>query len=73
MAAATTTLIALQGETVDALVWRAIRKGPAAVEVVLQANPHLAEQGVFLPAGLAVSIPADASAPATRPMINLWN
>lgn len=73
MAASSMTVRANAGETIDALVWRALRRGPSAVEAVLQANPHLAGQGLFLPAGLAVEIPAAASAPATRPMINLWN
>ena len=71
--ASTMTVAAHAGETLDALVWRALRKGPSAVEAVLQANPALAEVGLFLPAGFDVVIPAEASAPATKPMINLWN
>lgn len=61
------------GETIDALVWRVLRKGPSAVEQVLLANPNLADHGLFLPRGLAVVLPVSTSAPAVTPLINLWD
>lgn len=61
------------GETLDALVWRILRKGPSAVEQVLLANPNLADHGLFLPRGLAVVLPVSTSAPAVTPLINLWD
>lgn len=64
---------ALAGETVDQLVWRVLRKGAAAVELVLEANPNLADLGLFLPIGQPVVIPIAASGPTARPMIQLWD
>lgn len=61
------------GETVDALVWRLLKKGPSAVEQVLLANPNLADHGLFLPRGVPVLLPVSTSAPAVTPLINLWD
>lgn len=60
------------GESVDALVYRVLGKGAAAVEAVLEANPNLADLGLFLPLGHAVVIPVVATGPVTVPMIQLW-
>lgn len=65
--------LAEAGETVDALVWRILKKGASAVELVLQANPNLADVGLFLPLGQPVSVPDVASTAAVRPMIQLWS
>lgn len=66
------TVEALNGETVDQLVWRHLRMAEPAVSRVLDANPGLADQGPFLPLGLRVVIPASARTPATAPMTQLW-
>lgn len=63
---------ALAGETVDALVFRVLGKGAAAVEAVLEANPNLADLGLFLPLGHRVVLPVAASGPTETPMIQLW-
>lgn len=64
---------AQEGETVDALVWRVLRRGSPAIEQVLKINPNLADHGVFLPRGTPVLFPTVASAPAATPMIQLWD
>lgn len=64
---------ALEGETVDAICWRNLRRTAPAIEQVLRANPNLADHGPFLPRGTPVVFPTSATAPATTPMINLWN
>jgi phage tail protein X len=61
------------GDTVDKLVWRELRKGPAAVERVLDANPGLADLGTILPNGTVVMIPATAGAAAAQPLVQLWD
>lgn len=61
------------GDTVDRLVWREIRKGPAAVERVLEANPGLADLGTILPVGTAVIIPDGAGAASAKPQVQLWD
>ncbi|RYG19582.1 MAG: phage tail protein [Caulobacteraceae bacterium] len=64
---------ALQGETLDALVFRVLKKGPGAVEPVLAANPNLADLGLFLPAGTPVRLPVAASGPVDIPQVQLWS
>ncbi|EGF94637.1 Phage Tail Protein X [Brevundimonas diminuta] len=61
------------GDTVDRLVWREIRQGPAAVERVLEANPGLADLGTILPVGTAVIIPVGARAASAKPQVQLWD
>ena len=67
------TQTAHAGETLDALVWRTTGGGIAAVEATLLANPGLAGKGPHLPEGTPVSIPDAAAAPATLPLIQLWD
>lgn len=64
---------ALEGETVDAICWRNLRRSAPAIEQVLRANPNLADHGPFLPRGTRVVFPTSATAPTTTPMINLWD
>ena len=63
---------ALNGETVDQLVWRVLGLASPAVERVLAANPQIADAGQFLALGQRVAIPAAARRPATAPMTQLW-
>ncbi|MBB4797594.1 phage tail protein X [Brevundimonas bullata] len=63
---------AVQGETLDQLVWRVLRQGAPAVERVLEANPGLADAGLFLTRGQQVLVPAGARSAAPVPMTQLW-
>lgn len=67
------TVEALNGETVDQLVWRCLRVAEPAVSRALDANPALADLGPFLPLGQRVVIPAAARRPSSAPMTQLWN
>lgn len=71
--AGATTIRANQNEPLDALVWRATGRGAGVVEAVLAANPGLALVAQALPEGRAVIIPGDALAPATQPLVQLWD
>lgn len=63
-------VIAQDGETLDALLWRVLgRTDP--IEAVLEANPLLARQTV-LSAGERVIIP-DLPPPPVAPIIRLWS
>jgi phage tail protein X len=67
-------IIAQQGDTLDALLWRERGLGPADLTTVLEANPGLADLGTVLPLGTAVSIPATATpTPRTLPLVQLWD
>ncbi|SDA21523.1 tail protein X [Sphingomonas sp. NFR15] len=65
---------AQQGDTLDALLWR--ERGLTASDAVrvLEANPGLADQGVILPLGTPVTVPASASpTPRALPLVQLWD
>lgn len=68
------TVTSQTGETLDALLWRALGS-TAAVSIVLAANPGVATQGPILPAGTGIQIP-DAAISTTAPLredIRLWD
>ncbi|MEL7631177.1 tail protein X [Pectobacterium aroidearum] len=64
-------VIAQQGDTLDALCYRHYGRTQGAVEVVLAANPGLAEFGAILPHGTPVTLPDIAAAPV-RESVQLW-
>lgn len=71
----TFTVSALQGETVDALVWRALGMGAGVVEQVLDLNRDIAALGPVLPEGHIVTLPllTAAAAPPARAIVQLWD
>lgn len=64
---------AVQGDTVDAIVWRKYGRTAGLVERVLDANPGLAEHGAVLPNGTLVNLPEDAPQAEQTQMVNLWD
>ena len=71
-AAQTTTVQALQGDTLDQLCKRHLGTTAGTVEAALAANPGLAALGPVLPLGTRVTLPA-AAAPATTNRLKLWD
>jgi phage tail protein X len=68
------TLIARQGDTLDALLWRDAGIGPAGVGPTLAANPGVAELGTIIPAGTAITVPnTPAEQSQTRKLVQLWD
>lgn len=65
-------VIAQQGDTLDALCHRHYGRTEGVVEAVLLVNPGLAEVGVILPHGTAVTLPAMETAPAIE-TVQLWD
>lgn len=72
--AAYETIHALQGDTLDELLWRETGRGSGLVEAVLDANPGLAGIGPILPDGHAVLLPiaANTAAPPAA-IVQLWD
>ncbi|EGF93113.1 phage Tail Protein X family protein [Asticcacaulis biprosthecium C19] len=71
---ATRTATALQGETLDALVWRVLGATAEVVETVLGLNPGLATIADALPEGHEVTLPVLVTAPAKKlEIVQLWN
>lgn len=67
------TIIALQNDTVDAICWREYGRSSGVVELVLSANPNLAEFGPFIPMGTQVTLPEIETPQQTKQTINLWD
>jgi phage tail protein X len=65
-------VMAQQGETLDALCWRVMKRTAGLVEAVLEANPGLAEEGPILTLGRTVQLP-DRLAPPQRALLQLWD
>ena len=69
----TLPVVAIEGETVDQLVWRTFKRAAPVVEQVLNLNPGLADQGCFLRHGQSILVPAHATRSAPVPMVQLWS
>ncbi|RLM12576.1 phage tail protein [Gibbsiella quercinecans] len=65
-------VIAHQYDTVDLLCWRYYGRTDGLAEVVLLANPGLADIGPFIPHGTPVEMP-DIAPAATQQTIQLWD
>jgi phage tail protein X len=56
-----------QHDTVDALCWRHLGQTHTMVETTLALNPGLAARGLFLDAGVAVTLPLPGTFPGNLP------
>ena len=63
---------AMQYDTVDAVCWRYYGRTQGMTEIVLAANPQLAEVGTFLPHGMEIELPDVVSVPTTQ-TVQLWD
>lgn len=72
MAAQTTTVTAIQGDTLDLICQRHLGTPAGTVEAALALNPGLADLGPVLPIGTPVTLPAKP-ARAIAPTIKLWD
>ncbi len=68
-----TTVIANQGDTVDAICWRYYGRTAGVTEAFLDANPGLADLGPVIPHGTAVTLPDAAPQAEQRQVVNLWD
>ncbi|MBV6561949.1 tail protein X [Acinetobacter baumannii] len=67
------TIIAIQNDTVDSICWREYGRSSGVVEMVLEANPQLAEFGVFIPMGTKIILPDIETPQLTKQTIQLWD
>lgn len=67
------SVIANQGDTVDAICWRYYGRTAGVTETVLDANPGLADLGPVIPHGTAVTLPDTAPQAEQRQVVNLWD
>jgi phage tail protein X len=69
-------VIAQDGETLDALVWRTLGRTAGLTEAALAANPAVAAAGAVLAGGTRVDLTAiaiAAAAPPRRDIVSLWD
>lgn len=66
------TATSVDGDMLDAMVFRACGRTAGALELVLDANPHVAREPVVLKAGITVVIPDAAFALPERTVFKLW-
>lgn len=67
------SVIANQGDIVDAICWRYYGRTAGVTEAVLDANPGLADLGPVIPHGTAVTLPDAAPQAEQRQVVNLWD
>lgn len=66
-------VLARQNESLDALVWRLLGSGAAAVEATLLANRDLAPLAQALPENHPVALPDIAPPPGEIDLVQLWD
>ena len=73
MAATTTQVRSVQGDTVDLICWRTYGRTAGITEQVLDANPGIADLGAVLPVGTLVEIPDQPATPVANNRVKLWD
>ncbi len=73
MAAQTTTVTALQGDTLDQVCLRHLGATAGLVEQTLALNPGLAALGPDLPLGTPILLPTQQDTRATTNRLKLWD
>lgn len=67
------TVKSIQNDTIDSICWRYYGLSSGVVEMVLQANPQLAELDPILPIATDVVLPDISTPQKTETTINLWD
>lgn len=63
-----------QGDRLDIICWHYYgRYRMGTVEAVIEANPHIADYGAVLPAGVEVELPVLAQPVKDQAVIRLWD
>lgn len=67
------TVKSIQNDTIDSICWRYYGRSSGVVEMVLQANPQLAELDPILPIATDVVLPDISTPQKIETTINLWD
>ncbi|EGG94659.1 Phage tail X [gamma proteobacterium IMCC1989] len=62
----------VSGQTLDEIVWKHYGVASGVTEVVLDANPGLADLAPILPSGLIIELP-DYEPPKANKGVRLWD
>ena len=66
-------LRSIQGDTIDGLIWRERRLGPADLDTVLALNPGVAGIGAVLPLGTLITVPDSKPTLVMIETVQLWD
>jgi len=67
-----TEYVTIEGDVLDAIIFRIYGQGPDALSDVMNGNPHIRNMPVHLPVGTRIQLPVlPAAAPAKR--VRLWD
>lgn len=62
-----------QGQTVDLVCWLHYKRTREVAEVVLDANPGVADLGPILPMGTALTLPDIQQSAVGAKLVSLWD
>ncbi|MBN9056116.1 MAG: tail protein X [Rhizobiales bacterium] len=68
-----TIYVTKQGETIDLACYRFYGRTAEVTEIVLAANPALAQMQTTLPMGTRILMPDVSLSTAERPLVSLWS
>ncbi|XXQ68934.1 tail protein X [Neisseriaceae bacterium B1] len=69
----TNQIISKDGDTLSRIAYQYYGNSVAQVERILEANPQLCRYPALLPAGIAITLPAQTAQQATISTLNLWD
>jgi phage tail protein X len=61
-----------ENEVLDWICWKHYGFQSGAIEIVLEVNTHIAENGSFLPSGILLKLPL-IEKPTLKPIVKLWD
>ena len=64
--------VTIDGDVLDAIIFRIYGKGPSALAIVMDANPHIRALPVHLPVGTCINLPA-LPEDTPPPRVRLWD
>jgi len=61
------------GDVLDAICWKHYGSQNGVVEAVLEANPHLSDQGAILATGVIIELPEIEIVSQSENTVRLWD
>lgn len=67
------TIITQKDQTLDDIVYQVYGDRPQMLAPLTDANTHVLDVGIHLPAGLTINLPPVSETPKTVTTLNLWD
>lgn len=65
--------VTIDGDMIDAIAYAYYGQHSRNTEAIIEANPHLAEVGTVLPAGIVIRLPPAPRQDLPKPFRRLWD